>query len=61
MPSVTAVTKSDDLTTFNIDGTGFLSATDFNGVVIYAGIKATSVTLNSDTSATAIFTTGIPV
>jgi hypothetical protein len=59
--TVSAISKSSD-TTIDITGTGFSAYSASSSPFFrFAGIKADSVSVASDTSATATFTNGIPL
>lgn len=59
MPSVSNVAMTDS-NTLTFTGTNFLTS-GYDGKVIFAGVKADSVIVASDTSATALFNMGIPL
>lgn len=60
-PEVSAIALTD-AHTLSFTGTGLqLLQADYTAGVTFSGIKADSVTLDSDTSATAVFTQGIPI
>lgn len=58
MPKITAVSKTD-ATTIVITGTDFWTV-GYSGKVTLVGVAATSVTIDSSTQVTAVWTTGVP-
>ena len=60
MPAISAVNLESDKQTITFTGTA-LSVSGFTGKVIFNGVAADTVTISSATSATAVWTNGVPV
>jgi hypothetical protein len=60
MPQVASLAKSSDSLTLTGTGLSNLPA-PFNPLVYFAGVSATSITINSDTSLTSFWDSGLPL
>ena len=60
MPTISAIVLESDKQTLTFTGTA-LSVSGYTGKVILNGVAADTVTISSSTSATSVWTKGVPV